>query len=78
MRATSWLVGAALPSAPGVGAASPMRRARARRTITFGEAGFEQFDPLIDGLIVGSLFARHVDGVWSWLDDTRDRTRCRH
>jgi hypothetical protein len=41
------------------------------RTMSFGEVGIEQFDPLLDGLIVGSLFTRAADGTWSWLQDAK-------
>jgi len=40
------------------------------RTVAFGEVGIDHYDPLFDGLIVGSLFTRASDGTWSWLQDT--------
>lgn len=39
------------------------------RTVGFGEVGIDHYDPLVDGLIVGSLFTRATDGTWSWLQD---------
>ena len=39
------------------------------RTVGFGEVGIDHYDPLFDGLIVGSLFTRATDGTWSWLKD---------
>ena len=43
------------------------------RSIGFQELGIDRFDPVFDGLIVGSLFTRDADGTWSWLDDAEIR-----
>ena len=39
------------------------------RTVGFGELGIDQYDPFVNGLVVGSLFTRAADGSWSWLQD---------
>jgi len=43
------------------------------RSIGFQELGIEQFDPVFDGLVVGSLFTRDADGAWTWLQDAAVR-----
>jgi len=43
------------------------------RSIGFQELGIDRFDPVFDGLIVGSLFTRDADGTWSWSDDAEIR-----
>lgn len=39
--------------------------------IEFARLRIGSFDPAQHGLIVGALFTRDPDGVWSWLDDSR-------
>jgi len=41
------------------------------RAISFEELGIDAFDPLFDGLLVGSLLTRDASGTWSWLDDVQ-------
>ena len=43
------------------------------RLFEFTQLGISSFDPTQHGLVVGSIFARDPDGVWSWLDDTQVR-----
>lgn len=43
------------------------------RSVGFEELGIDQFDPVLDGLIAGSLFTRDAAGTWSWLDDAEVR-----
>ena len=43
------------------------------RSIGFGELDMDRFDPIFDGLVVGSLFTRDAAGTWSWLDDGQVR-----
>jgi hypothetical protein len=43
------------------------------RLIEFEQLGIDAYEPTQHGLVVGTLFTRDSDGVWSWLDDAEVR-----